>query len=421
LQLAYEDVFMVNFERFKLSNGLTLMVNEDRTTPLVAINILYKVGSRDELPGKTGFAHLFEHLMFGGSINIPSFDEPLQMVGGENNAFTSNDITNYYVTLPADNIETGLWLESDRMLGLDFSEQSLQVQQKVVIEEYRQRYLNQPYGDIWLLLRPLAYKEHPYKWPTIGKQMEHIQDATLEDVKSFFYSHYAPNNAYMAISGNISPADAYSLVKKWFDDIEERKVKVRDLPEEPPQLEPRTLKVTRKVPYDALYKAWHLPNRLDKKFYVCDLITDLLSTGKSARLYQTLVKEKKLFSEVNAFVTGDVDPGLLVIGGKVMEGASIEDANEAIKQMMDDLVTIPVTDRELEKVQNKFVSSLILSQTNVLNKAMNLSYYEMLGDADQINEEEEKYMNITPADISNTVKELLCEKNCSTLYYLAEK
>jgi zinc protease len=413
---------MITFEKFKLPNGLTLVVNEDRTTPLVAINILYSVGSRDENPGKTGFAHLFEHLMFGGSENIPAFDEPLQQVGGENNAFTSNDITNYYITLPADNIETGLWLESDRMLALKFSEQSLEVQQKVVIEEYRQRYLNQPYGDIWLLLRPLTYKVHPYRWPTIGEQIGHIRDATLEDVKTFFYSHYAPNNAFMAISGNISAREAYSLVVKWFGDIEPRNIKPRKLPQEPPQTEPRELTVTRKVPYDAMYKAWHIPQRLDKQFYVCDLVTDLLSGGKSARLYQQLVKEKKVFSEINAFVTGDVDPGLLIMGGKVMDGVKPEQANKAILEVIEGLTEIGgVPERELKKVQNKFAANLMLSHTNALNKAMNLSYYDMLGNVDLVNQEMDKYLAITNDDISHTVNNRLCNTNCSTLYYLAEK
>lgn len=411
---------MVKFETFKLTNGLTLIVNEDRTTPLVAINILYNVGSRDEKPDKTGFAHLFEHLMFGGSHNIPSFDEPLQFVGGENNAFTTNDITNYYITLPADNIETGLWLESDRMLALNFSEQSLEVQQKVVIEEYRQRYLNQPYGDVWLLLRPLAYKVHPYRWPTIGERIEHISDATLADVEDFFYSHYAPNNAYMSISGNIKAEDAYRLVAKWFGDIPSRNVKTKNIPAEPKQGEARKLKVTRSVPYHAIYKTWHMPDRLDKTFYVCDLITDLLSSGRSARLYRQLVKEKELFSEINAFVSGDVDPGLIIIGGKVMEGVNPDDADRAIEEAIENLKNEHVSEQELTKLRNKFVSNLMLSHTNVLNKAMALSYYEMLGKASLINDEMEQYNSITSADIANTANEIFCNSNCSTLFYLAE-
>lgn len=412
---------MVKFDRFELANGLKVIVNEDRTTPLVAINILYAVGSRDENPEKTGFAHLFEHLMFGGSANIPSFDEPVQMVGGENNAFTTNDITNYYITLPADNIETGLWLESDRMLELDFSEQSLKVQKNVVIEEYRQRYLNQPYGDIWLLLRPLAFKTHPYRWPTIGENIDHIRNATIHDVKSFFYSHYGPNNAFMTLSGNIDLPEAQRLIEKWFADIEKREIKPRNLPLEPLQTEPRHLTVSRNVPYDAIYKAWHIPHRLDAKFYVCDLISDLLSSGKSARLYQVLVKEKKLFSEINAYVTGDIDPGLLIIGGKTMEGITAEQANQAIQECIEDLANNPIAENELKKVQNKYETNLMLGQTNILNKAMGLSYYDMLGNAGLLNEEIHKYNQITPDQICLASREFLNETNCSTLFYLAKK
>lgn len=412
---------MVNFERFELANGLKIIVNEDRSTPLVAINILYAVGSRDENPEKTGFAHLFEHLMFGGSANIPSFDEPVQMVGGDNNAFTTNDITNYYITLPADNIETGLWLESDRMLELDFSEQSLKVQQNVVIEEYRQRYLNQPYGDIWLLLRPLAFQVHPYSWPTIGKNIDHIRDATIDDVKSFFYAHYGPNNAFVTLSGNINLSEAKHLVEKWFGDIEKRNIKPRNLPAEPLQTEARQLTVYRKVPYDAIYKAWHIPHRLDPEFYTCDLISDLLSSGKSARLYQQLVKEKKLFSEINAYVTGDVDPGLLIVGGKIMQGISAETANQAILEVINQMVQDQISDNELKKVQNKYETNLMLGQTSILNKAMGLSYYEMLGDAALLNEEMARYNQITPEQICSVTSKFLIEPNCSTLFYLAEK
>ena len=421
MQFCIWKIIMVKFESFELANGLKVIVNEDRTTPLVAINILYAVGSRDENPGMTGFAHLFEHLMFGGSANIPSFDEPVQMVGGENNAFTTNDITNYYITLPADNIETGLWLESDRMLALDFSEQSLKVQQNVVIEEYRQRYLNQPYGDIWLLLRPLAFKTHPYRWPTIGENIDHIKNATIDDVKSFFYSHYGPNNAFMTLSGNINLAEAQRLVEKWFGNIEKRDIKPRNLPQEPKQTEPRHLTVTRKVPYDAVYKAWHIPNHLDSMFYVCDLISDLLSSGKSARLYQELVKEKKMFSEINSYVTGDVDPGLLIIGGKTMEGISTEKANEAIQEIINDLANNPISETELKKVQNIYETNLMLGHTSILNKAMGLSYYEMLGNAGLLNEEIHKYNQITPSQICLATREFLRETNCSTLFYQSEK
>lgn len=412
---------MVQFDCFELPNGLKVLVNEDRSTPLVAINILYKVGSRNENPEKTGFAHLFEHLMFGGSINIPSFDDPLQLVGGENNAFTSNDITNYYITVPADNIETGLWLESDRMLALNFSEESLKIQKNVVIEEYRQRYLNPTYGDIWLLLRPLVYKVHPYRWPTIGEKIEHIQNATLDDVKDFFYSHYAPNNAVIALSGNITTEQAKNLISKWFGDIENRPIKNHIITSEPEQTESRELTVYRNVPFDAIYKSWHIPARIDDDFYVCDVITDLLSSGKSARLYQTLVKEQKLFSEVNAFVSGDVDAGMLIIGGKLMEGVAIEKADKAIEAILDKIKSIPVDERELKKVQNKFEINILQGHTNALNKAMNLAYYEMLGDASILNQQTEMYCKTTSEDILRVANAIFRSSNCSTLNYMAEK
>jgi predicted Zn-dependent peptidase len=411
---------MVNFERFKLSNGLTLLVNEDKSTPLVALNILYNVGSRDEHPDRTGFAHLFEHLMFGGSKNIPLFDEPLQNVGGENNAFTSSDITNYYITVPADNLETALWLESDRMLELDFSEQSLNVQKNVVVEEFRQRYLNQPYGDIWLQLRPLAYQAHPYQWPTIGRNEEHIRNATLANVKDFFYAHYAPNNAFVALSGNISSDEAYRVVNKWFGGIEKRAIKPRNLPKEPRQTEARQLTVQRNVPFDAIYKAYHMPARDKKGFYVCDLMTDLLSSGRSARLYQQLIKEQGLFSDINAYITGDADPGLLLVGGKLIKDVSVEKANLAIEDILNELSNNLVDYTELKKVQNRFETNILMGETSILNKAMNLSFYEMLGDASHMNKESEKYCSIIPEDIRCTAKDIFSPDNCSTLFYLSQ-
>ena len=412
---------MFEFKKFILDNGLVLIVNEDYTTPLVAINVLYKVGSRDEDENRTGFAHLFEHLMFGGSKNIPSFDEPLQMVGGDNNAFTNSDITNYYVTVPSENIETALWLESDRMLELNFSNEGLKVQQNVVTEEFRQRYLNQPYGDIWLLLRPLAYKKHSYQWPTIGKSISHIQDATLSDVKSFFYSHYAPNNAVITISGNIKSEKALKLVEKWFGDIPNRSIKQRNIPAEPVQNEGRLQTVNRKVPYDAVYKAWHIGGRTSQEFLVTDLITDTLSSGKSARLYQQLVKEQKLFSEINAFVTGEADPGLLIVGGKLFDGVSAEKANGAVNSFLADFTEHLPDANEMQKVKNKFEFNFMMGQTNILNKAMGLSLFEMLGDASMALTEMERYNKITTADIRETAKQVFKESNCSTLFYLSER
>ncbi len=412
---------MISFQKHTLSNGLRLIIHQDKNTPIVAVNLLYDVGARDEDPDKTGFAHLFEHLMFGGSVNIPIYDQPLQKVGGENNAFTNNDITNYYITLPSENIETAFWLESDRMLSLAFSEKSLEVQRNVVIEEFKQRYLNQPYGDVWLLLKPLVYKTHPYRWATIGKEIAHIENAKMEDVKEFFFKHYAPNNCIISVAGNIEPEKVIELVEKWFGQIPKRDVQKRNLPVEEKQIEERFLEVVRKVPVDAIYKAWHIGDRLSADYYTTDLISDILSNGKSARLYQNLVKEKQLFSDINAYISGDKDPGVIIITGNPSHGVSLEQADNAIKSEIENLKSEIVSEYELQKVKNKIESSLVFSEVNVLNKAMNLCYYESLDDCDLINRESEKYEAVTTADLHRLVNEIFVPENCSTLYYRAEK
>lgn len=412
---------MVEFEKFELSNGLKVIVNEDTTTPLVAFNILYDVGSKDEEPDKTGFAHLFEHLMFGGSVNIPSYDEPLQRVGGENNAFTNTDITNYYITLPKDNIETAFWLESDRMLSLAFSQHSLDVQKNVVCEEFRQRYLNRPYGDTWLLLRPLAYKVHPYQWPTIGKELSHIENATLEYVKDFFFSHYAPNNAILSLSGNITVAEAKRLSEKWFSSIEKRDVKKRNLPQEPKQTQARFLEVERNVPFDSIYKAYHICNRRNSKYYAVDLLSDILSNGKSSRLYQRLVQEKQLFSEINAYITGEIEEGLFVFSGNLIEGITLEQADKAITDEISEIKKQLVSEYELEKVKNKVESTLLFSETNILNKAMHLAKCELISDAELFNIESDLYRSVTREEIQEAAKEIFTIENCSTLYYKAKQ
>lgn len=331
---------MIAYEKFTLNNGLTVIVHEDHSTPLVALNILYKVGARDEQIDKTGFAHLFEHLMFGGSINIPSYDEPLQIAGGENNAFTNNDITNYYLTIPSQNIETGFWLESDRMLSLAFSEKSLEVQRSVVIEEFKQRYLNQPYGDVWLLMRPLAYKVHPYRWATIGKELAHIEDATLEDVKGFFKKWYAPNNAILSVSGDCTLEQIKSLCKKWFEPIPMADVPARMLPVEPIQTETRIQEVEKEVPNSHIYMAWHCCARTDKDFFATDMLSDLLSSGKSSRLHQQLVKEKNIFTEIHAYMSGDLDKSLFFIEGKLVDSITMEDAEKSIWEELEKIKEI---------------------------------------------------------------------------------
>lgn len=412
---------MVDLKRFYLDNGLRIIVNEDHSTPLVALNILYNVGSRDEDPKQTGLAHLFEHLMFSGSVNIPDFDSPLQLAGGENNAYTNNDVTVYYLTIPADNIETGFWLESDRMLGLDFSKRNLEIQKRVVIEEFKQRYLNQPYGDVMHIIRDAAYKKHPYKWPTIGRDIEHIERVKLDIIKEFFYSHYAPNNAILSISGNINEKEAFRLTEKWFGDIGKREIKVKDMPAEPPQKEERILTVEKKVPSDLLYKTWHVCPRDHSDFRVLDLLTDLLAGGESGRLYNSLVRDKKLFSDINAYITGDLDPGLLFIYGKLMNGTDIHHAEDEIIKMIDSLRNESVSGEEMEKVKNKFEANTVLSNSNIMNKATNLALYELLGDANRMNGEVEVYRNIPPEAVTDAANKYLVPTNCTTLFYKSDK
>ena len=408
---------MISYKRFSLENGLRVLVHEDKSTPLVAMNILYDVGSRDEDPGMTGLAHLFEHLMFGGSVNIPDYDTPLQLVGGENNAFTNNDITNYYLTIPSENIETGFWLESDRMLELDFSQKNLDTQKNVVIEEFNQRYINQPYGDAILKLRPLAYKVHPYRWPTIGLDITHIENTDLEQIKKFFFSHYAPNNAILALTGNITYDLAFKLTQKWFGPIEKRKVQSRNLPVEPPQNEERILTIEKDVPSDALYKVWHIGPRKSPDFYTLDLITDLLAGGESGRLYTKLVREKKLFSEINAYITSDIDPGLIIVQGKLMKNIDIQHAEEAVNEVIKGLQTGNGIKDEMEKVKNKFESSTVFSNTSILNKAVNLSFYELLGNPELINHEVDTYREVSQNMVIEATRRYFVPSNCSTIYY----
>ncbi len=412
---------MIEFTKFTLKNNLTVIVHQDKSTPMACLNIIYDVGARDEDESKTGFAHLFEHLMFGGSINIPNYDEPLQLVGGENNAFTTNDITNYYCTVPVENIETAFWLESDRMLSLAFTDKSLEVQRNVVIEEFKQRYLNQPYGDVWLLLRPLAYNTHPYKWNTIGKEIKHIEDAVMDDVKSFFKKHYNPSNAILVVAGNVQIDDIKALATKWFEPIDAGIKPTRHLPAEPKQTEARKLTVERDVPANSIYKVYHMCSRRDEEYHTIDIISDILSRGNSSRLYKTLIKDKQLFTDINAYVQGDFDKGLFVVSGKISDGVSVEDAEKGIIAEFEKLKTELVNEIELQKCKNKIESTVVFSETDVLTKATNLAISELLGDADLINQEIEKYGNVTAEKIKQQANLILNETNCSTLYYLKNK
>jgi zinc protease len=411
---------MIDFKKFELSNGLRVIVHEDHTIPMAVLNILYDVGARDEDPEKTGFAHLFEHLMFGGSVNIPVYDEPLQRVGGENNAFTTNDITNYYIQVPSVNLQTAFWLESDRMLSLAFSEKSLDVQRNVVIEEFKQRYLNQPYGNVWLKLRPLVYKVHPYRWATIGKEISHIEEAKIEDVKAFFNKHYNPSNAIMVVAGDVDYDQVVKLSEKWFGTISPGEKYTRDLPQEPEQHEERKEVVKSNVPSDAIYKVFHIHSRKDHEYYVSDIISDMLSRGESSRLYQSLVKEKRLFSDINAYISGDIDNGIFVIEGKLSESVTMEAADQAIWDELSKVTNEKIPQRELDKILNKLESSNVFGEMNLLNKAMNLAYYELLGDADLVNKEMDQYRKVTPEDIRNYAGLVFRPSNCSTLYYYSE-
>lgn len=411
---------MVKFNRFTLDNGLRVIVHEDNTTPMAVVNILYDVGSRDEDPDQTGFAHLFEHLMFGGSVNIPNYDEPLQRVGGENNAFTSNDITNYYITLPSSNLETAFWLESDRMLNLAFNEKSLETQRNVVIEEFKQRYLNQPYGDVWLKLRPLVYKKHSYRWDTIGKSIQHIEDAKMEDVKAFFNKHYNPQNAIMVVGGDVKTEDIKQLAKKWFGPIPAGEKYNRNLPQEDEQHEERRQTVTAKVPLNDIYIAFQMGRRKDTSYYVSELLSDILSRGHSSRLYRQLVQDKQIFSEVHAYMTGSMDKGIFLFEGKPLEGVTVEQAEAAIWEVLEKIKIELVPADELTKVKNKTESTMIFSEMSLLDKAMNLAYFELLGDADGLNHETDKFLQVTAEQIKAEANKLFRKDNSSTLIYLAE-
>lgn len=411
---------MIHFERFQLENGLKVIVHQDPSTPMAVVNILYDVGARDEDPARTGFAHLFEHLMFGGSVNISDYDEPLQRAGGENNAYTTNDLTNYYCQLPTENLETAFWLESDRMLSLAFGEKSLDVQRKVVSEEFKEHYLNKPYGDAWHIIREMAYTQHPYRWMTIGRELKHIEEARLEDVKAFFFKHYTPSNAIMVVAGNVQLAEVKKLAEKWFGDIPAGNRYHRNIAAEPVQKEARRMEVKRNVPLDALYKCWHMPARRDQSYYTTDLITDILGGGTSSRLYQSLVKEKKLFSNIECYHFGSLDKGLLAIEGKLVRGVTPSAAEAAIEDVLDGMRQGEVSEKELQKVKNKTESLMAFEDMGLMNRANSLAFYELLGDADLMNQELQKYNEVSGADIRALSQQIFAAENSNTLYYLSD-
>ncbi len=417
---------MIHYQKTTLFNGLTVIVNEDFSTPMISVNILYDVGSKDEHPEKTGFAHLFEHLMFEGSKNVPNFDEALQLAGGENNAFTTNDITNYYCTLPAQNIETALWIESDRMFALDINQEKLDVQKSVVIEEFKQRYLNKPYGDVWLLLHPLVYKTHSYQWDTIGKDISHIEKATLQDVQNFYNTYYTASNAILCISGNIQADKAFQLAEKWLGDIPKKDKPIRQIPQEPPQNEKRTQIVYRDVPNDAIYLVFRMTGKnatnkdLLKKFYATALLQDILSFGESSRLHQLLVKNQKICISSSALITDTIEDGMFVVKSKLVSGISVEDAEKKVYAELQKIAQDGIDEKELKKIKNTVETSNTIQEMMVSAKSFSLNYFTLLGDTELINKEQEIIDSINPQDIQQIAEEIFQENNLSVLYYLKE-
>lgn len=412
---------MIDFSRFELKNGLRVLVHEDDSTPLAVVNVMYDVGARDENPAQTGFAHLFEHLMFGGSIHIPDYDEPLQLAGGENNAYTTNDLTNYYCQIPAENLETAFWLESDRMLSLAFSQKSLEVQKKVVCEEFKEHYINKPYGDAWQKLRELAYTQHPYRWMTIGRELAHIENAQLPDVVNFFKKFYTPANAILVVAGNVTAASVKTLAEKWFEPIPAGEKYHRNLVQEPMQQAHKEEVVYAKVPVDAIYKVWHIGKRLDRSYYIADLITEILGGSSSSRLYQRLVKEAQLFSSISCYHLGSIDAGLLTIEGRLIKGVDIHIAEAAIDKEIHDFLQNGIEEKELNKVKNKTESMIHFEDMSIMNRANSLAFYELLGDAGLINAELDHYNSVTTGEIHTYAGEIFKETNSCTLKYLAEE
>ena len=406
---------MIEFERYTLKNGLKVLLHHDKTTPMVVVNTLYDVGARDELEDKTGFAHLFEHLMFGGSLHVKDFDQELQKAGGESNAFTSNDITNYYEIIPAINIETALWLESDRMLSLAFTDKSLEVQRSVVIEEFKQRYLNQPYGDVWLELRPLAYLKHPYRWATIGKDISHIEEAEMSDVKKFFKRFYCPSNAILCVSGNFDSGTIKDLIEKYYGTIPGGKKPARLLPMEPTQEEFREKSIQRDVSADAFYYAFHMSERKNIGYYIADLLSDAIGKDQSSLLNIALKKEQTLVSEINAFITGSLDHGLFLITGKLLEGVDFATLDNALWRELEKIKVEGFTDRKLNSLKNKLSTAKAFQEQGLLNKSISLCMFELLGDANGINEEIQIYNGIENTDVLNFANSILKRENCSLL------
>ena len=412
---------MITYDKHTLRNGLTVIANRDRSSRMAAVNLLYKVGARNEQPFRTGLAHLFEHLMFRGTHLVPDFDTPVQMACGENNAFTNNDYTDFYITLPVANIETALWLESDRMTGLNLSSEAIQIEKRVVIEEFRQRYLNQPYGDQNMLLRDMVYTAHPYRWATIGLTPDHIEQATEEEIRDFYRHFYHPSNAILSVSADIAPEQIFELATKWFEGIEDTPYSIPAIPQEPPQTKARRKEVERDVPATTITIAFQMGERLSRDFFLGDMTSDLLAGGDSARLYERLIKTKRLFASTNAYISGDVDRGMFVFTGELLPQTSESEAEQAIWAEIADLQAGNITEYELEKVKNKFEANTLFGELNVMNKAMNMGYYEMIGDLPLINREVDIYRSLSATDVADFCSRTFRPENSSTLIYRARQ
>ncbi len=413
---------MIKFETFTLDNGLQVVFNQDKTTSLVAVNLLYNIGAKHEEDDATGFAHLFEHLMFSGSKNFENYDQIVERLGGESNAFTNNDITNYYLSVPNMYLQYALDLEADRMQNLNLNDKSLEVQKNVVIEEFKQRYINQPYGDLWKQIRELAFTVHPYQHQTIGKCIEHIENVTLETAKQFYENYYTPSNAVLAISGNVELNDLKSMIEASFGKIPATKTVKKAYPNEPKQTENREKTVKADVPANLICIIFQMGGRLDKDYYKYDLISDVLSNGKSTRLYNSLVVNQQLFTEVNAFITGEDDCGLFVVTGKYRDGVDIKQGEEAIWQELKAMKENMITENELQKMKNKNDANATFGNIKVLDKAMNLAYFAHLdGKTHLINEERELYNSVSLKDLQMLANDLFTNTYYSTLYYLKNK
>ncbi len=408
---------MISFQRRILSNGLRVLVHEDPNTPLAAVNVAYLVGSRDEVPDRTGLAHLFEHLMFSGSRNAPHFDDWLQRAGGENNAYTTNDYTTFYEILPAQNVETALFLESDRMLDLRITRRAFETQRRVVIEEFKETCLSEPYGDMLHHLSAMMYRVHPYRWPVIGLSPDHIASVTLEEVRAFYERWYTPNNAVLSICGPLKADDAFALAEKWFGAIPPGPSLERSFPAEAEGTGLCERILEAEVPVPAIFMAFRTPPRLHSDFYAADLLSDVLASGQSSRLYRRLVKERRLLSSVEASVTSTFDPGMLIVEAKLAEGVSIEEATGALWEELDALVEVPIEARELIKIQQRFENTVVYSETSVLNKAQYLGFYELLQRAELLNEEVELYRRVSAEDLQRAARQLFRREHALVLTY----